>query len=78
MELFELTCGWFHIHSGESSYLMYDIKHPDNMERAKLKQLNHILTGHAYMDTYFNMAYKLKYEEIPDYNKFIYLFFVLA
>ncbi len=78
MELFGLQCVWHCIQNSESNYMFYDIKHPDNVQRAKLKQINNILTGHAYMDAYFTMAYKLKYEEIPDYNKFIHLFSFLS
>ncbi len=55
---------------------LYHINHPENVERAKRKQLV-LNIENKYMSAYFNMVYKLKYEEIPKYNDYLVLFSTL-
>lgn len=56
-----------------STLPLYHIDHPENIERAKRKQ--QVLNIECkYMNAYFNMVYKLKYEEIPKYNDYLVLF----
>jgi serine/threonine protein kinase len=55
---------------------LYHINHPDNVERAKRKQLV-LNIENKHMSAYFNMVYKLKYEEIPKYNDYLVLFSTL-
>ena len=62
--------------TSESKLPLYHIDHPENVERAKRKQL--VLNIESkHMSAYFNMVYKLKYEEIPKYNDYLVLFSTL-
>lgn len=71
---------WTNIYNSIHSQVpLYHIDHPENIERAKRKQLNNLLRfiECKHMIAYFNMVYKLKYEEIPKYSDYNVLFSTL-
>ncbi len=73
MWIFGITLPWSNIHIDNESVPLYDISHPENIERAKRKHISNISTNQPHLNTYFKMVYRLKYEEFPDYKDYIML-----
>ena len=77
MWIFGIQLPWSGIHIDNPRIPLYDIHHPENVERAKRKQISNLNISQPHLKAYFNMVYELKYEEFPKYNDYILLFSTL-
>ena len=64
---------------GNHSVPLYHIEHPENIERAKHKHINSLLSSieSKHLRAYFNAVYELKYEELPKYVDYNVIFSTL-
>ncbi len=77
MWIFGLHIPWSGIHVDCSMKPLYDIGHPENIERAKRKHLSNLTIDQPHLNAYFKRVYELKYEEIPKYGDYLLLFSTL-
>jgi serine/threonine protein kinase len=64
---------------GNHSVPLYHIEHPENIERAKHKHIDNLLSSieSKHLRAYFNAVYELKYEELPKYVDYNVIFSTL-
>ncbi len=73
MWLFRVEMEWNNIAMGSSDLPVYDIHHPANVERAKYKKPERILSylSNPYLVAYFERVYNLEHDDDPDYSEYL-------
>jgi len=73
MWLFGIEMEWNNIVIGSSDLPVYDIHHPANVERAKYKKPEQLLSylTNPYLISYFEGVYNLEYDDAPDYSEYL-------
>lgn len=73
MWLFGIEMEWSTTFVGSSDLPVYDIHHSANVERAKYKKPEKLLSylSNPYLILYFESVYNLEYDDDPDYNEYL-------
>ena len=73
MWLFGIEMEWINAVMGSSNLPVYDIHHPANVERAKYKKPEKLISylSNPYLISYFECVYNLEYDDDPDYSEYL-------